>query len=223
MKARVIILALVTLAVGSQAALGVCGPPTARTLAVTDSARIYAQPAVRAGGPVKIVGCHLESGGAPVPLATQLTRKVKAGKRTVVQRISVQVPRINGAFGAIAVRNFDALGRGRTTIRVVDLRTGATVFTSRKTAGSGRPRDWNVSDLVVSSDGRGGWITVYRPDPSQSQVWIHGLSGDQPIDSGPIDPLSLEVVETPNEAGGIDAGINYTKAGGTEPGNSGLG
>ena len=141
----------------------------------------------------------------------------------MVQRISVQVPRINGAFAAIAVRNFDGLGRGRTTIRVTDLRTGAPVFASRKTAGSGSARDWNITDLVVSSDGRGAWISVYRKAPSQSQVFIRGFSGDQPIDSGLIDPFSLEVVETPNEAGGIDAGINYTKNGGAEAGNSGLG
>jgi hypothetical protein len=159
----------------------------------------------------------------PITLATQLTRNVKVGRRTVVQRIIVQVPRINGAFAAIAVRNFDALGRGRTTIRVTDLRTGAPVFASRTTAGAGSARDWNITDLAVSSDGRGAWISVYRKAPSQSQVFIHGFSGDQPIDSGLIDPFSLEVVETPNEAGGIDADINYTKNGGTQPGNSGLG
>ena len=222
MKPRIVVGALVILGLGSQAALGVCGPPAARTLAVTDSARIYAQPAAR-GAPVKIVGCHLESGGVPIPLATQLTRNVRAGTRTVVQRIIVQVPRINGPFAAIAVRNFDTLGRGRTTIRVTDLRTGAPVFSSRQTTGTlGRARDWNVTDLVVSTDGRGAWITVYRRAPSQSQVWIHTFTGDSSIDSGLIDPFSLEVVETPNETGGIDAGINYTKQGGTEPGNSSL-
>jgi len=223
MKAGVAVLALVALGVGSQTALGVCGPPTARTLAVTDSARIYAQPAAR-GAPVKIVGCHLESGGAPIPLATQLTRRSRVGRRTVVQRLIVQVPRLNGPFAALAVRNFDSLGRGRTTIRVIDLRTGATRFTSRSTAGTqGRRRDWNVTDMVVSSDGRGAWITVFRPDPSQSQVWIRTFAGDQQIDSGLIDPVSLELVETPIETGGIDAGIDYTKQGGTVPGNSSLG
>jgi len=124
MRLRTAVLALVALGIGSQVALGVCGPPAARTLAVTESARIYAQPAAP-GKPVKVFGCHLESGGVPIPLATQVTRRIKVGRRTIVQKITVQVPRINGAFGAIAVRNFDALGRGRTTIRAVDLRAGA--------------------------------------------------------------------------------------------------
>jgi hypothetical protein len=133
----------------------------------------------------------------------------------------VQVPRINGAFGAIAVRNFDALGRGRTTIRAVDLRTGAPAFTSRKTTGSGPARQWNVTDLVVSSDGRGAWISVFRPSPSQSQVFIRTFTGDASIDSGLIDPFSLEIYELVTETG-LDASINYTKQGRTQLGNSSL-
>lgn len=38
----------------------------------------------------------------------------------MTQRITVQVPVIGGGFAGVAVRNFDSLGRGRTTIRVGD-------------------------------------------------------------------------------------------------------
>ncbi len=223
MRTRTLLLTAAALGLAAQTALGVCGPTTARTLAVTDSARIYAVPAAP-GKPVKIVGCHLETGGAPVALATQLTRRVKAGKRLVQQKITITQTRINGAYGAIVVRNFDAIGRGKTTVRVVDLRSGAPQFASTKTAGAtGRPRDWNVTDLVVSHDGRAAWIGVYRPQPSQAEIWIRAFSGVASIDAGPIDPVSLELNEVPIEDGTIDVGINYTKRGGTEPGNSSLG
>jgi hypothetical protein len=173
---------------------------------------------------VRIIGRHDASGGVPVVLGQQLTRRVKVGKRRfITQRLVVQVPPINGGFAGVAVRNFDSLGRGRTTIRVVDLVTGATTFTSRQTAGSGAARQWSVTDLALSSDGRAGWITVYRPDPSQSQVIIRTFAAVQSIDSGTIDPLSLEETELVDESGALDASVDYTKDGGTAIGNSSLG
>jgi hypothetical protein len=217
MKGRLAIVALIAFGIGSQAALGVCGPPTARTLAVSDSARIYAVPTA-SKKPVTIVGCSLETGGVPVALAKQQTRRFKVGRRTIIQRISVQVPILSGGFAGVAVRNFDSLGRGGTTIRVTDLRAGAPAFTSRSTRGSeGQARDWNVTDLVVAPDGRAAWITVYRRDPSKSQVWIRSFAGVASIDTAAIDPFSLELVVTES-----DYGIDYTKDGGTTPGNSSL-
>jgi len=224
MRTRTLLLTLVVTGIGAQTALGVCGPTAAKTLAVTESARIYEQPGVAVGKPAKIIGCHLETGGAPVVLAQAVTRRVKAGTRFVQQKISVQQPRINGYFAAVAVRNFDALGRGRTTIRVADLRTGVTQFTSTRTNGTdGRPRDWNVSDLVVSYDSRAAWISAFRPDPSRSTLWIRTFTGVAPIDTGAMDPTSLELVEDTEESGVVNVGINYTKDGGTLPGNSSLG
>jgi hypothetical protein len=211
--------ALAVLGLGAQAALGVCGPPPARTLAVSDTARIYAVPAAPTK-PVTIAGCSLEAGGAAVPLAKQFTRKIRVGKRSITQRSRVQVPILSGGFAGVAVRKFDALGRGSTTIRVVDLRSGAVAFTSRATRGSaGQARDWTVTDLVVAPDGRAAWIGFYRKDPSQSQVWIRSFAAVASIDTAAIDPVSLELSAT--EEGNY--GIDYTKDGGTGIGNSSLG
>ena len=210
------------LAVGAETALGVCGPPAARTLAVTESARIYAVPGPTAKAPTTISGCHLETGGRAVAVAKQLTRKIRYGQRRITQRLIVQQPRLAGPFAAVAVRNFDAVGRGRTTIRIVDLRTGA-VATSRRTALSGSARQWSITDLAVSTDGRAAWIARYRPDPSQSQVFIKSVGVEATsIDSGNVDPFSLELRELLLEDGRLDVSIDYTKDGGASIGNSAI-
>ncbi|HMO00326.1 MAG TPA: hypothetical protein PKD59_13015 [Miltoncostaeaceae bacterium] len=222
MRTRTLLLTAAMLTVGAQTALGVCGPPAARTLAVTDSARIYAVPGATPTAPTTISGCHLETGGRAIPIAKQLTRTIRYGKRRITQRLIVQQPRLAGSFAAVAVRNFDAVGRGRTTIRIVDLRTGA-VAASTRTAPSGAARDWTVTDLGVSTDGRAAWIARYRPDPSQSQVFIKSAGVDATsIDSGNMDPLSLEITELLQEDGHLDVSVDYTKDGGASAGNSGI-
>jgi hypothetical protein len=222
MRTRTLLVTGAVLAAGAQTALGVCGPPTARTLAVTESARIYAVPGATPKAPTTIVGCHLETGGRAVAIAKQLTRKIRYGKRRITQRLIVQQPRLTGPFAAVAVRNFDAVGRGRTTIRIVDLRTGAAA-TSRRTALSGSARDWTITDLGVSTDGRAAWIARYRPDPSQSQVFIKSVGVEATsIDAGNIDPFSLDVYELLQEDGHLDVSVNYTKDGGSSAGNSAI-
>jgi hypothetical protein len=113
--------------------------------------------------------------------------EIRYGKRRITQRLIVQQPRLTGPFAAVAVRNFDAVGRGRTTIRIVDLRTGAAA-TSRRTALSGSARDWTITDLGVGTDGRAAWIARYRPDPSQSQVLIGRARGTPPSRDPPRGP-----------------------------------
>ena len=142
--------------------MAVCGPPTARTVAQSDAGRIYAGPP---GPAVKFFGC-LDETGVSIPLATQITRRDR--------RVSVQVPRLNGDFAGFAVRSFDRLGRGGTKIRVVNLRTGAGLFSSPRGVGAeGRPRDWTVTDLVVSPRGAAAWLSIDRPDRTKSIVYIH--------------------------------------------------
>jgi hypothetical protein len=222
MRTRTLLLTAAVLAAGAQTALGECGPPTARTLAATESARIYAVPGATAKAPTAILGCSLDTGGQPFAIAKQLTRTIKYGKRRISQRFIVQQPRLAGAFAAVAVRNFDAVGRGRTTIRIVDLRSGATA-TSTRTAPSGRARDWTVTDLGVATDGRAAWITRYRPDPAQSQIFIKSVGVDATsIDGGNIDPVSLEMTELVEDTGQLDVSVDYTKDGGASQGNSGI-
>jgi hypothetical protein len=222
MRTRTLLLTAAVLAAGAQTALGECGPPTARTLAATETARIYAVPGATPKAPTAIVGCSLDTGGQPFAIAKQLTRTIRYGTRRITQRFLVQQPRLAGPFAAVAVRNFDAVGRGRTTIRIVDLRTGATA-TSTRTAPSGRARDWTVTDLGVSTDGRAAWITRYRPDPGSSQIFIKSVGVEATsIDSANIDPFSLEITELVQEDGHLDVSVDYTKNGGVDIGNSGI-
>ena len=79
MRTRTLVLTAAVLAAGAQTALGVCGPPTARTLAVNESARIYAVPGATPKEPTTITGCSLESGGQPFAIAKQITRTIRYG------------------------------------------------------------------------------------------------------------------------------------------------
>jgi hypothetical protein len=75
----------------------------------------------------------------------------------------------------------------------------------------------------VSTDGRAAWIARYRPDPSQSQVFIKSVGVEATsIDAGNIDPFSLDVYELLQEDGHLDVSVNYTKDGGSSAGNSAI-
>lgn len=164
-----------------------CGPVSAATLVHSSVARIYTPDRVHSPAPPgllfpRVYGCLFGS--------SRVVSLGGGGRQQVV------LPTLAGHFAGYGLRQM-GVDTGSTTVRVVALRSGATVVNAAVTSPVTRPESSTVLDaLVLNAHGHVAWIgskgSIVGRGPTAFEVHRIERSGAALLDSGTkIDPGSL--------------------------------
>jgi hypothetical protein len=148
-----------------------CGPASARTLAASSSARVYAS-----GG--SVFGCSTRAAGS-----TQLGQV-----RSCIGRPQVGPAVVKGELAAFGLRRC-GVDTGQASVVVERLDTRRTLHSASAFTGRLRPESYTqVTSLVLKPDGSVAWIgtaaSVVNPNSQSVEVHALGRAGGRVLDSG---------------------------------------